>query len=296
MELWNLKKGSFVMEIKNICVVGGGRMGRQIALNAAIYGYGASVYDVAPAVLEDVKKWADEYLAGRIAKGKLTEEQVAHIKSIFRVESDLAKACEGVDCVIEAVVEFEVVKHKLFQQLDKVVGKDVILATNSSYMVSSIFAKDVSNPSRLCNMHFYNPALVMKFVEIVQGPHTSEETARAAYEFCQKTGKKPIWQKKEIPGFAGNFLIAGLYDRAKYLVQNGYCTYQDVDIAMEEGFNHPMGPFRLNDLTGVNLAFDMMKAEYERTGKKPDMYDIYEDLVKRGRIGRSVGHGFYDYE
>lgn len=284
------------MEIKKICVVGGGRMGRQIALNAAIYGYGASVYDIAPAVCEDVAKWADKYLAGRIAKGRLTEEQVAKVKSLFRVEPDLAKACDGADCVIEAVVEIADVKHNLFKQISEVVDENVIIATNSSYMVSSIFAGDVKNPSRLCNMHFYNPALVMKFVEIVQGPHTSEETARAAYEFCQKTGKKPIWQKKEIPGFAGNYLIAGLYERAKYLVQNGYCSYQDVDIAMEEGFNHPMGPFRLNDLTGVDLSFDMMKTEYERTGVKPDMYDIYEDLVKRGRNGRSVGHGFYDYE
>ncbi len=283
------------MEIKNICVVGGGRMGRQIALNAAVHGYSASVYDVAPAVLEDVKKWSEEYLAGRVAKGRLTQEEVEQVKSLFRVESDLSKACEGVDCVIEAVVEIEQVKHDLFKQLDSVVGKDVILATNSSYMVSSIFAGDVSNPSRLCNMHFYNPALVMKFVEIVQGPHCSEETAKAAYDFCTNTGKKPIWQKKEIPGFAGNFLIAGLYERAQYLVENGYCSFQDVDIAMEEGFNHPMGPFRLNDLTGVNLSFDMMKAQYEKTGKKPNMYDVYEDLVKRGRYGRSVGHGFYDY-
>jgi len=284
------------MEIKNICVVGGGRMGRQIALNAAIYGYGASVYDLAPAVCEDVVKWADEYLAGRIAKGRLTEEQVAKVKSLFRVETDLAKACEGVDCVIEAVVEIEDVKHNLFKQISDVVGEDVIICTNSSYMVSSIFAGDVKNPSRLCNMHFYNPALVMKFVEVVQGPHTSEETARAAYEFCQKTGKKPIWQKKEIPGFAGNYIIAGMTERAKYLVQNGYCTWQDVDIAMEQGFNHKMGPFRLNDLTGINLSWDMMQAKYKETGVKPDMYDIYEDLMKRGRYGRTVGHGFYDYE
>ena len=153
------------MEIRNICVVGGGRMGRQIAMNAAVYGYGAAVYDVAPAVLEDVKKWAREYLAGRVEKGRLTQEQADAVQGCFRVEEDLAKACEGADCVIEAVVEIEDVKHKLFQQLDGIVGKDVILCTNSSVMVSSMFAKDVSNPSRLCNMHFYNPALVMKFVE-----------------------------------------------------------------------------------------------------------------------------------
>jgi 3-hydroxybutyryl-CoA dehydrogenase len=207
----------------------------------------------------------------------------------------LAEAVSDVDCVIEAIIEVKDVKANLIRQLDKLIRKDCIIATNSSYMVSSIFAGDVKNPARLCNMHFYNPALVLKFVEVVQGEHTATETAEAVYNFAKATGKMPIWQKKEIAGFAGNYIIAGLYERARYLVQNGYCSWQDVDIAMEEGFNHPMGPFRLNDLTGINLAFDGMQATYKKTGVKPDMYDIYEDLVKRGRIGRTVGAGFYDY-
>ena len=101
---------------------------------------------------------------------------------------------------------------------------------------------------------------------------------------------------KEIPGFAGNYLVAGLTERAKYLVQNGYCTPQEVDIALEKGFNHKMGVFRMNDLTGIDLSFTMMKTRYEQTGKKPDMYDIYEQMVKENRLGRKTGHGFYDYE
>jgi len=283
------------MEIKSCCLIGGGRMGRQIALNAAIHGFKAVVYDLSAEVLADVDKWAEEYLAGRIAKGRLTEEQVAKVKTLFSTEADLAKAVKGIDCVIEAIVEVEDVKHKFFKQLAEVIDDHTIVATNSSYMISSIFAGDMKDPSKLCNMHFYNPALVLKFVEVVQGPHTSTETAEAVYNFAKATGKMPIWQKKEIPGFAGNYIISGLYERAKYLVQNGYCSWQDVDIAMEEGFNHPMGPFRLNDLTGVNLSFDMMQAKYKETGVKPDMYDIYEDLVKRGRYGKTTGAGFYDY-
>ena len=284
------------MEIKKICVVGGGLMGRQIALCAAIHGFEATVYDLKPEVLEVVQAWEDDYLAGRIAKGRMTEEQVAQIRTRFHIESSLEKAVQGVDCVVEAILEIKDVKEKFFRQLDTLIGENVIVATNSSYMVSSLFADCLKNPSRLCNMHFYNPALVMQFVEVVQGPHTSEETAKAAYEFCLAIGKKPIWQKKEIPGFAGNYLLAGLVERAKYLVQNGFCTPQEVDTALEYGFNHKMGVFRMQDLTGLDLAFDIMRSNYERTGKKDDMYDVYEQMVKEGRLGRKTGHGFYDYE
>ena len=284
------------MEIKKICVVGGGLMGRQIALCASIHGFDATVYDLKPEVLDAVQVWEDDYLAGRIAKGRMTEEQVADIRTRFHLEASLEKAVEGVDCVIEAIIEVEEVKAKFFRQLDELIDENVIVCTNSSYMVSSLFKDCLKNPSRLCNMHFYNPALVMLFVEVVQGPHTSEETARAAYEFCLALGKKPIWQKKEIPGFAGNYLVAGLTERAKYLVQNGYCTPQEVDTALEYGFNHKMGVFRMNDLTGIDLSFTMMKTRYEKTGIKPDMYDVYEQMVKEGKLGRKTGHGFYDYE
>lgn len=284
------------MEIKKICVVGGGLMGRQIGLCAAIHGVDATVYDLKPEVLEAVQAWEDEYLAGRIAKGRMTEEQVADIRTRFHIEGSLEKAVQGVDAVIEAIIEVQDVKAKFFRQLDELIGEDVIIATNSSYMVSSLFADCVKNPARLCNMHFYNPALVMEFVEVVQGPHTSEETAGAVFALAKKMGKDPIWQKKEIAGFAGNYLIAGLTQRARYLVQNGFCTPQEVDIALEKGFNHKMGVFRMGDLTGIDLTYTMMKATYERTGEKPDMYDVYEQMVKEGRLGRKTGHGFYDYE
>ena len=284
------------MEIKSCCVIGGGRMGRQIALNAAIYGFSSVVYDLSAAVCEDVFQWSEEYLAGRITKGRMTEEQVVKTKQLFRIETDLQKAVADADIVIEAVVEIEDVKRQLFRQLSDILPESTIIATNSSFMVSSTFADDVKNPARLCNMHFYNPALVLKFVEVVQGPHTSEETGKAVYEFAKAMGKKPVWQKKEISGFVASYLYAGLADRAKFLVQNGYCTYQDVDLAMEEGYNMPMGPFRLNDLTGVDLTFDVLKRKYVETGVKPDMYDIYEEMVKQGRLGKKVGHGFYDYE
>ena len=284
------------MEIKTVCVAGGGRMGRQIAMCAAISGYAACVYEIVPAVRESVLAWADEYLEGRIAKGRLSAEQVEAVKGRFRVENDLKAAVEDADMIIEAIIEVEDAKKALFKEISGFAKEDAIVATNSSFMVSSKFADCLKNPARLCNMHFYNPALVMKLVEVVQGPHTSAEAAEAAYNFCISIGKKPIWMKKEIEGFAGTYMIEGLHDRARYLVENGYLTPQEADIAMEEGFRHPLGPFRMLDINGVNLTFDIMKRRYEETGVKDHMYDVFEQMVREGRTGKNAGHGFYDYE
>jgi 3-hydroxybutyryl-CoA dehydrogenase len=283
------------MKISTICVVGGGLMGRQIALCASIHGYEARVYDKVAEVCDKVREWSEGYLAERIVKGRMTTEEVEKAKSLFHVEKDLRKAVSGADCVIEAIVEVEDVKRAFFKELDPLVASDVIIATNSSYMVSSKFADCVSQPQRLANMHFYNPALVMKFVEVVQGPHTSEECARTLYQFAKSLGKTPVWMKKEIDGFLANRILAAIYDEVYFLVENGYCDYLDVDNACENGLGHPMGPFRLNDLTGIDLSLDIMKRRYKETGKKPNCYDLYEGMVRQGRLGRKSGKGFYEY-
>lgn len=283
------------MEIKNVFVVGGGRMGRQIALNAAIFGYNVTCYDKIPEVCDSVAVWEDEYLQERIAKGRMSEDQVAAIKGRFSVARDLTAAADA-DLIIEAVVEVYDVKVALFKELDQVIRPDAIVATNSSYMVSSLFKDCISNPGRLLNCHYYNPALVMKFVEVVQGPHTDPANAEAVMKFCRKCGKTPIWMKKEISGFAANRIISVINAEARYLVQNGYLTYEEVDIACEQGLGHPMGPFRLTDMTGVDLTYDLMKAGIEQTGEKPDCFDMIEQMVKDGHLGRKTGKGFYEYK
>jgi len=283
------------MEICNVAVIGGGLMGRQIALNTAIYPYEVYVTDQNAQVLEQVRQWAEEYLAGRIAKGRMSEEKVEGIKKRFHVVETMEEAVKDADLVIEAVVERVDVKHAVMQQVGQLVREDTIIATNSSRMVSSMFAEDVPNPSRLCNLHYFNPALVMKLTEVVRGDHTSDETIKAMYDFSVATGKTPVIVNKEIDGFVVNRILAAIYQESRSLVEQGYCTYEDLDIACENGLGHPMGPFRLNDLTGIDLTYDIMKRGYDKTGVKPVGFDQIKELYDKGYYGKKSGRGYYDY-
>ncbi len=284
------------MEIRRVAVIGGGLMGRQIGLNTAIYPYEVKLFDLIPEVRDAVKKWEDEYLAGRIAKGRMTPEQVGGIRSRFSIVDSMAEAVVDADLVIEAVVERKEVKKAVFAEISSLAREDAVLATNSSYMVSSTFKDDVKNPSRLLNMHYFNPALVMKLVEICRGEHTSDKAVDAAYAFAESTGKTPVRVEKEIDGFLANRILTAINNEARKLVEEGYCSYEDLDKACENGLGHPMGPFRLCDLTGVDLALDVMTRRYNETGIKPAGFDMYRKMVEEGRLGRKSGRGFYDYE
>lgn len=283
------------MEIRTVAVIGGGAMGRQIALNTAIYPFEVYLTDNNAEVLTKVDEWKESYLAGRVAKGRMTQEQVDEIKSRFHITPSMDEAVKDADLVIEVVVERQDVKEAIFKRLGEVCRPDAILATNSSFMVSSLFKDLVPNPSRLCNLHYFNPALVMKLTEIVKGEHTSEETIEALREFSIATGKTPAILNKEIDGFIVNRVLAVIYKEVRTLVEEGYCSYEDIDNACEKGLNHPMGPFRLNDLTGLDLTLDIMQKNYDKTGTKPPCYDLIKGLVDKGYYGTKTGRGFYDY-
>jgi 3-hydroxybutyryl-CoA dehydrogenase len=284
------------MNIKKVAVIGGGMMGRQIALGVAIYGFTAFVTDSSEDVRSQVKAWAADYMAGRVAKGRMTREKADEVMGRFSVTDTLEEAVAEADLVIEAIFENEDAKHEIFRQINQAAPKHAILATNSSAMVSSIFIPDVDDPSRLANLHYFNPALVMELVEVVKGDHTSEETAQELMEFARATGKMPVLLRREIEKFITNRIITAIANEAYWLVENGYCTFEDVDIACEKGAGHKMGPFRSKDLTGIDRNFLMMKDQYEKTGKKPVGYSILEEQYNKGRYGRKTGHGFYDYE
>ena len=203
-----------ISDIKKVCVAGGGLMGRQIALNAAIHGFDTYLTDSMGDVLAAVEKWSGEYLAGRVAKGKLTQEQADAAKASFHLCPELKDAAEGAQLVIEAILEDRNVKLDFYKKVGAIAPEDAILASNSSWMPSSTFIACISNPGRLANIHYFNPALAMKLVEVVRGEHTADDTVQTLVEFSVVNGKTPIRVNKEIEGFVVNRVLRALRDEA----------------------------------------------------------------------------------
>src|SRR5438552_3194623 len=194
-------------------------MGRQIALNAAHHGFTVRIWDANAGQLQAAERWTDEYIAGRIEKGRWTRDEAAAARAKLSFAADLAEAAADADLAIEAVVEDLAVKRRVFAELDRLCPPRAILVTNSSTFVSSLLADATRRPAQVANLHYFNPAMVMEVVEVVQGPHTSDETAALLVEFAKRVGKRPILMKKEIEGFIANRLLRALGREATFLVE-----------------------------------------------------------------------------
>lgn len=283
-------------EVKKIVVVGSGNMGRQIALNTARYGFCVVQNDISQEALDKAQDWAETYLAGRIAKGRMTQEEVDAAKGRLTYCADLEAAVQDADVVIEAAIEKVELKQQIFANLDKICPERTILATNSSSIGSSKLASQTNRPDRVCNMHYFNPAMVMELVEVVMNPWTSEETASLIMDICRATGKTPILLKKEIHSFVVSRLMDGVFKEAFYLLDHGIATLEEIDIAAEKGLGHPMGPFRLLDQIGIDVSYNVRAEHFKETGLESDRPSHFlEEKVKEGKLGRKTGEGFYRY-
>lgn len=285
------------MEIAKIAVIGAGNMGHQIALCAALSGFQVKCTDTNAEILDKAIRFADDYLQERVSKGKLSQEAADQARNNIAFVPTVAAAAADADLVIEAIIENLAIKRKLFAELDQLCPTHTILATNSSYIVSSKIADATTRADKVCNMHFFNPALVMKLVEVVQGPHVSEETVELLMEAAKKMGKTPVLLHKEIYGFLVNRFLQATRQEALKLLDMGVASYEDIDTAVKNGLGYPMGPFQLLDLTGVDLAYHVSMERYRESGDPADRPSptIVEKFTK-GEWGKKVGKGFYDYE
>ncbi|MDM5338559.1 3-hydroxyacyl-CoA dehydrogenase family protein [Fictibacillus enclensis] len=282
-------------EIKEIAVIGSGTMGSQIAMVCALGGYNVILNDIEEGSLHAAHVALKKQMNRRVEKGRLTEQQVNDAFANIRYSSDL-KDLSQTDFVIEAIVEKLEAKRDLFGKLDVVTPQHAILATNSSTITSSKLADATKRPEKVCNVHFFNPALVMELVEVVKGPHTSNETAQAAMEVMKSIQKTPVLLKKEISGFIANRILGKLMDEAVYLLENGYATHQEIDLVCKKALNHPIGPFALMDLTGIDVNYFVRQQRFQETGDERDRpARIVQEKVEKGELGRKSGKGFYTY-
>ncbi|MCF8565228.1 3-hydroxyacyl-CoA dehydrogenase family protein [Alicyclobacillus tolerans] len=284
-------------EIQKIGVIGSGAMGSQIAMVAALAGYRVALQDVVPESLEKAKTTLQGHMDNRVKKGRLTKEQVDAAFSNLSFEQDLEAALADADFVIEAVVEKLDVKRDVFAALDRVAPAHAILATNSSTIVSSKVADATQRPDKVCNMHFFNPALVMQLVEVVRNESTSQDTVDTAVELARKMGKVPITLQKEISGFVANRILAALMDEAVNLYEQGIASFEDIDVAVTKGLNHPIGPFALMDLTGIDVNYLVRMQRYQESGDEKDKPKAsVAKKYEQGELGRKTGKGWYSYE
>ena len=284
-------------DIKKICVVGAGNMGHQISTLCALNGFQTSCTDIDQDTLYKAAAFADHYLPGRVAKGKLTEQAAKETRERLTFTPNLAEAAEGADYVIEAAVEVLEIKRRIFADLDDMTPAHAVLATNSSAIVSSKIADATGRPDKVVNLHFFNPALVMRLVEVVQGPHVSQETADLSMALCEKLGKTPVRLNKEVNGFLLNRIFFAIIKEAEWLLEMGVASVEDIDKACVFGAGHPMGPFRLMDLTGIDLAYTMSMEAFRNSGDRADL--PVPSLVKHfvnGEYGQKTGRGWYDYK
>jgi 3-hydroxybutyryl-CoA dehydrogenase len=282
-------------ELKRVLVVGAGTMGSQIALQTALSGrYEVTLVDSAPGQLERARTQNRRLLDRSVEKGRLSGAAADDALARIQDSNDLASVAGTADLVIEAVIEDFEAKKSVFETLGKDARKDAILASNSSTIAISRLAGFTGRAEQCCNTHFFHPVTVMQLCEVVRGPKTSDATVEAAMEFVRSIDRTPVLLQKEIWGFIVNRILFAASEEAMRLLEGGYASAEDIDIAVQKGLNWPMGPFHLLDFSGLDIFYGAMKDRH-RQGEGSDAPELLRDLVEAGHLGRKSGKGFFEY-
>jgi 3-hydroxybutyryl-CoA dehydrogenase len=284
------------MEIKKVGVLGAGTMGNGIAQVAAQIGCHVVMRDIEDAYVDRGMKVIDKFLARSVEKGKLEATEKESIMGRITGTTDLSML-KDVDFVIEAVIEDMNLKKSVFKELDEMCRPEVVLASNTSSMSLTEIATATKRPGKVCGMHFFNPAPLMRLVEVVRGYHTSDETVAVTTELAQKMGKVTVEVKKDSPGFIVNRIMIPHMLEAIKIVEEGVATMEDVDTAVKNGLNYPMGPFELMDLTGVDICYFVTEYFYKELNKESKWVspNLLKTMIRANRLGRKTGGGWYDY-
>jgi 3-hydroxybutyryl-CoA dehydrogenase len=290
-----LATGDRGMTVDRVAVVGAGTMGAQIAAQCALHNLSVELIESDPRKLEEAARTNHRHLMRRVEKGRLTEAELESTFGRIHPSLDIELAATA-QIAIEAVFEDLAAKRDVFTQLAEICAPDAVLATNSSSIPISQIIHDLPYPDRACNIHFFHPVLIMRLVEIMRGPETSDDTVDAVTGFVRQIDREPVLIEKEISGMIVNRILGAIKREALWLASEGYATPRDIDRAVKLGLNHPMGPFELTDFSGLDVFYGIMLRRYQETGDeawKPP--SLLEDKVKSGELGRKTGRGFYDY-
>lgn len=280
--------------MEKIFVLGAGTMGAGIVQAFAQKGHEVIVRDIKQEFVDKGLAGINKSLSRLVSKEKMTEEVKEEILSRITGTVDMGMAADC-DLVVEAAVENMEIKKKIFAELGEICKEDTILATNTSSLSITEVAAATNRPDKVIGMHFFNPAPVMKLVEVIKGMSTSEETYAKVKAVSEAIGKTPV-EVAEAPGFVVNRILIPMINEAAGILAEGIATEEDIDTAMKLGAAHPMGPLALGDLIGLDVCLAIMDVLYKETGdSKYRAHSLLRKYVRAGWLGRKTGRGFHNY-